>query len=174
MKQLLGCIFCVVLLVGFFACEKTIYINEISNLVKAKDLSNNNYKLAKEKTLVAIVLTNKTLKAKNRNNTVESLLKSKAIDVEFLKSKTGNLMFFASDETNGFVAAKNLKQPNLTAKDLNIDIKATVYSHLTTYKNTPVEVITYKPDAALHRIIDRGVGIIIVSTSGRFPDSWSF
>lgn len=175
-KQLVSSIFCVVLLFGFYACEKTSNVYELTTLAVSKDLASTNTdtKLKNDKTLVAIILTDDASKTKYQLSSFQNYLNKQTLNAEILNKEKGELTFLEIDKRNGFSEVQNFKQPTLTLADLNIDVEATSYSHLTTYRNTDLEIITYQPDAALSRAIDRGVGVIIVTATGRYPDSLSF
>jgi len=172
-KQLVLSIFCVVFLFGFYACEKTSNIYELTTLATSKDLTTSNVaaKLKIDKTLVAIILTEDASQAKYNLSSFENYLDKQALNAEIFNKQKGELTFLALNNRNSFNEVQNLKHPNLTLSDLKIDVEATSYSHLTTYRNTEIEIITYQPDAALSRVIDRGVGVLIISTIGRYPEN---
>jgi len=170
MKYSLLVIICVGGLIGFNACEKAVTTKAIEAF-KNKELiaTEANNKILKSETLVALVLTDQKNLTVSKIKLVDDLFFKQNLDAEQLKNNYGKLTFFAWDNRKGFYEVENLKQPALTLADLNIDVEATSLNHLTTFKNTPVEVVTYEPDAALLREIDRGVAIVVISTAGRNP-----
>lgn len=173
-NRFLSSILVVLFLMGFYACDKTTNLYELTTKSKALTDENSIAKLNTDKTLVAIVLTDKPHQAKANVKSFERLLTNKGLNAEMLNKQKGEIAFFTPDNKNGFTEVQNLRQSKLTATDLSIDIDATSYSHLTTYQNTPVEVITYQPNDELLRVIDRGVGLIVIIATGRYPENIAF
>lgn len=174
MKHLLLVTICVGFLIGFNACEKANSTDGIE-AHKSKDINatDANNKILKKETLVALVLTDQKSLTAEKIKTVDDFIKQ-GLAVEQLKSSYGKLTYFDWDNSKGFYEVENLKQPALTLADLNIDVEATSLSHLTTCQNTPVEVVTYEPDAALLRVVHRGIAIVVISTAGRNPENLQY
>jgi len=158
-----------------YSCDRTNYVFKVAQKAKSIETSNvTNDNATKNETLVAIMLTNNGItQTENKISAFEALLNNETLDVELLRGDKGKLTFFTYDKDLGVYEVENTRQ-FIKAVDLNIDANKASFSHLTTYKGTPVEIITYNPDGSLLRTVDRAIGVIIVSTIGRYPGNLTF
>lgn len=174
-KHFLLCTSFVLLLFGFYACEKG-----TSMLTKELKNSTQNQKLNNDRTLVAILLTDDVLQFGKTDLLINELLKKEQLNIESIDNNIGQFAFWNWDASEGFkIIENNNDKSTLKIDDLELKKEFATLSHLTTFKNTPVEIFNYslnEPNDVLSRITYKGgIGFIIVSTVGRPPsDFFSF